>query len=347
MMQRLARRSLAIAALVLAAPALAADPTSSASAKPPQADPAQALFDAGVADMEAGRFEKACPAIEASQRMDPRPGTLFTLAECEAQRGRVATAMRYYGEYLALYKNFTSQKKLEQKERATTSEAQMKSLELLAPKLTLILADGAGSEVIVKRDGEVVADLSLGAALSVDPGEHVVTTELPGEPPREHRITLSPGESKTLRLSVGVAAPASSATATSSATSTTSVHAAEAASALRRNMRIGAVSAGAAGLVGVAVGVITGLLAIQERSVIERHCPLDKCDKTGLSALPRFDALTTASTIGFVAGGVGIGVSVVLLLVAPSAPAASPGVGPQRTTGVRWQSLGLSVGGSF
>lgn len=72
-------------------------------------------------------------------RGEPRSGSAARHAvharpECEAQRGRVATAIGCYGEYLALYKNFASQKKVEQKERATTSEAQMKSLELLAPK---------------------------------------------------------------------------------------------------------------------------------------------------------------------------------------------------------------------
>src|SRR4051812_48805392 len=64
-------------------------------------DPAEVLFNQGVEDMEAKRFDKACPAIEQSYRLDVRPGTLFALAECEADRGRLATAVARYDEYLA------------------------------------------------------------------------------------------------------------------------------------------------------------------------------------------------------------------------------------------------------
>jgi tetratricopeptide (TPR) repeat protein len=86
-----ARRILAVAVLalgtVLTSPARAADP-----------DPAQALFDQAIADMEAGRFDKACPAIKRSHKLEPLPGTLFALAECEAKRGALATAVQRYEE---------------------------------------------------------------------------------------------------------------------------------------------------------------------------------------------------------------------------------------------------------
>ena len=79
-------RTLLAATLVSSAawPALAAGPV----------DAAKALFDRGVEQLEAGHFNRACPAIEKSYQLDPRPGTLFTLAECEAKRGRLATAVQ-------------------------------------------------------------------------------------------------------------------------------------------------------------------------------------------------------------------------------------------------------------
>jgi hypothetical protein len=57
---------------------------------------AEALFNRGFADMDAGRYETGCKAIAASQRLDPRAGTLFTLAVCEAQWGKIATAASHY-----------------------------------------------------------------------------------------------------------------------------------------------------------------------------------------------------------------------------------------------------------
>src|SRR5690606_15567731 len=78
---------------------------------------AEALFDKGVADMKAGRHETGCKAIAESQRLDPRPGTLFTLATCEAAWGRIATAVSRYGDYLAVYARLPDDKKAAQLER--------------------------------------------------------------------------------------------------------------------------------------------------------------------------------------------------------------------------------------
>src|SRR4051812_5323242 len=87
------KRSLFLASVALAAlqvsPALAQDPAA-----------AEALFNKGVTEMQAGHFDVACPAISESQRLDPRPGTLFTLAECEAKSGKIATALVHYDDYL-------------------------------------------------------------------------------------------------------------------------------------------------------------------------------------------------------------------------------------------------------
>jgi len=50
----------------------------------------EALFNKGVGDMEAGNYQSACPALAESNRLDPRAGTLFALAECEAKIGTPA-----------------------------------------------------------------------------------------------------------------------------------------------------------------------------------------------------------------------------------------------------------------
>lgn len=342
-----------------AAPSLTAPSTTTpppGSARPTASaallDPAQALFDGGVADMEAGRFEKACPAIEASQRLDPRPGTLFTLAECEAQRGRVATAMRYYAEYLTLYRNFVAAKKVEQKARAKTSEDQLRTLELLVPKLTIVLPQGSGADVVVKRDGEVVAELSLGTALPVDPGDHVVTAQSPGGAEITQRISLAPGETKTLRIAFprDLAPAASSAAAPASARPSASA-VSTAQPDIQRPWRIGTWTAGAAGVAGLLVGAVTGVLALQTRGDVERNCLLvdntENCNKAGLAAVSRLRALGTASTVAFVTGGFGVGIGVVLLIATPAVPTSPPTVGQPRTSAFYRAGMELHVGGSF
>jgi hypothetical protein len=65
-----------------------------ASAQPEAS--AEALFDRGLRDMQSGNYDKGCPALAESHRLDPRLGTLFTLAECEAQWGKTGSAVAHY-----------------------------------------------------------------------------------------------------------------------------------------------------------------------------------------------------------------------------------------------------------
>src|SRR5690349_1860666 len=85
-----------LSGLALAAPAMGGDP-----------DPSIDLFNQGLEAMRARRFEEGCPKLEQSYQLKPRPGTLFTLAECEAQRGRIATAVRRYEEYLKAFESMS------------------------------------------------------------------------------------------------------------------------------------------------------------------------------------------------------------------------------------------------
>src|SRR5262245_38544408 len=87
------------------------------------ADPAEEAFDRGLALMKEGRFDEGCPAIAESQRLDPRPGTLFTLSECEARRGRIATAVAHYKEFVALVDALPKDKRERQKKRAEVAQA--------------------------------------------------------------------------------------------------------------------------------------------------------------------------------------------------------------------------------
>src|SRR6185369_9862964 len=99
-------------------------------------DPAETLFNRGVAQMEAGAYEDACPAIEQSYKLDPRPGTLFALADCEAKRGRLATAVTRYDDYIALYATLPADKKSKQGNREKLAREQRALLGPLVPELT-------------------------------------------------------------------------------------------------------------------------------------------------------------------------------------------------------------------
>jgi hypothetical protein len=163
---------------------------------------AKQLFDRGLVDFEAGRLESACPAIEQSYRLDPHPGTLFTLAECENKRGHLATALRRYDEYLSAYGALSPEKMAKQGDREKIAKEQKAALSARVSELTLALPPNAPPGTTVTRDGQPVDRLELGTPVRVDPGDHVVVTQAPGGPPTTVRITLSLGERRGIALLV-------------------------------------------------------------------------------------------------------------------------------------------------
>ncbi|MFS8071355.1 MAG: hypothetical protein ACMG6S_33715, partial [Byssovorax sp.] len=100
-------------------------------------DDSNALFDAGVLQMEAGRYDQACPSIEHSYELDPRPGVLFTLAECQSKRGRIAAAVARYTEYLDLFNALPPAKKKLQTNRPKAARAQLAALSPQVPRLVI------------------------------------------------------------------------------------------------------------------------------------------------------------------------------------------------------------------
>ncbi|WP_437671132.1 hypothetical protein [Sorangium sp. So ce131] len=323
---------------------------------------AESHFNRGLADMLAGRYETGCPALAESQRLDPRPGRLFTLAECEAKWGRVATAVARYNEYLSVYSRMTDAEKLKQYDRDKLATEQRDALAPLVPHLTLTLPTGAPPGTIVQRDGIVLAQPSLGVALPVDPGEHVVTTQAPSAPVSELRFTIKPSESKTLELEVkppSLEAPARVGPAqpppppvvqqpSPFVQQPAPVQAA--ADEGPSGRRVAAYVTGGLGAAGLILGAVTGWMALDESGVADAHCdePLQgvaKCDATGKLAGDRAKTLGLVSTIGFGAGVALAGTAAVLLLTEPSSPGPRPSAGRPQQPAMGWAVVAGPAGG--
>ena len=195
--------------LLFATAVVLAGATGSARAAGPRAaGPAQAQFDYGLAEMEAGRYASGCPALAESYRVDPHPGVLFTLAECENKWGKIASALTHYEAYLDVFSHMAEDEKVRQRGRDKIATAQRERLRRDVPTLTIVLPASAGAAVVT-RDGAAIGVPSLGVPLPVDPGEHVVVAKTPDGVPHEGRVSLSPGEhaSFVVDLSARPAAP--------------------------------------------------------------------------------------------------------------------------------------------
>src|SRR6266567_1808983 len=98
---------------------------------------AEALFNRGIADMDAGKFDTACPAIGESYRLDPRPGTLFTVAECFAKAGKIASAVARYQDYIELFARLPPDQQAKQNGRDKVAAEKKAALTPQVPTLTI------------------------------------------------------------------------------------------------------------------------------------------------------------------------------------------------------------------
>ncbi len=278
---------------------------------------AGALFDKGVADMQAGHFDAACPALEESQQLDPHAGTLFTAAECQAKWGKLATAVAHYQDYVGVVSRLPSDQQARHHARVLTATAQISKLKPSVPQLTLVLPASAPAGTTVSRDGVQLQGAALGLALPVDPGEHVIVTHAPGGEDTSVSVSLAAGQTKQLELSVKAApaaaavvplAPAEPAATTPSATP--EPHSAS---------KTPAYIIGGVGVAGILVGSVAGILVFGKKSTVTSKCADHTCDQAGVDAANSGKTLGLVSDIGFGVGIAGLATSAILLLTQPKA----------------------------
>jgi len=274
---------------------------------------AEAQFDRGLKEMEAGHYDVACPAFEESYKQDPRPGTLFTLAECEFKRGRFATASVRYDDYLSTFAKLTPAEQGKQKGREKVAEQQKAALAGKIPKLTVKLAADAPPGSTVTRAGATLSAASLGVALPIDPGTHVVALVTPDGKKVEKSVTLGAGESKTLELGLEGATGGGPPPPPGGETDKPS-------GGPSGQLVAGAVVVGVGGL-GLVLGAITGGLALGDKGVVDQECQGLVCSPKGKAAADDGKVMGTVSTIGFVVGGAAAVAGIVLIATAPKGAA--------------------------
>jgi hypothetical protein len=307
---------------------------------------AGALFDKGVLDMQAGRFDNACPALEESQQLDPHPGTLFTLAECQAKWGKVASAVQHYQDYTDLVSRLPPAQQARHRERVGIAKAQLGKLKPSVPTLTLVLPATAPRETTVTRNGVALQGAALGLALPVDPGQYVIVTHLPSGAEHSATVSIALGDAKRVELDVSqpaaLVSPASEPAAPAPSVSPGSAPPAES----QRKSNTLAYVIGGIGVAGVAVGSVTGILVFGKKSTVKDDCVGSTCSSAGVSAANSGKTLAIVSDIGFGIGIVGLATSAVLLLTRPKAEPDAQVLAPRwepllaSTPGGAWAGLG-------
>jgi tetratricopeptide (TPR) repeat protein len=295
----------AAVALSWALPAAASDPAL-----------AREQLKIGYSLAHEGKCDQALEHLHESLRLDPKAITLINLADCEEKVGRLTDAMVHWVDARA--------RAQAEGARPIEEEAEKRALALepRLARLTIVLAPGTPADAVVERDGIALVRPSLGIPLPLDPGAHVIVLRAAGRLDKTTRVTLGEGEGRRIEVESGaVAVPSPSGDARSSR------------SAVRPLMLVGL---GAAAL-GVTVGTVAGLMALDAAKSAESACPTMRCDQKALDDIDSGRAMGTTSTIGFAVAGAGAALAVYGLLSGER-----PGRAKKPDA-----SVGVSVGPSF
>jgi len=176
--------------------------------------------------------------------------------------------------------------------------------------LTITVTGPAHPHVTI--DGAPIAEASLGAKRPADPGRHEIRAIATGYYTAKKIVVLNEGETVNVGFELEDAPP-DAAPKDEEVAGKVSV-ATVVDPPWRAPITIGAFALGGAGL---ALGGVTGILAMSKHNKLAGDCPRGGCGPAQKADLDSYHTLGMLSTIGFVAGGVGAGAGVVLLLVRP------------------------------
>lgn len=252
-------------------------------------------------------------ALDYAQRAEGvfhAPTHLSFVADALLGLGRLAEALAVY-ERLAAEPLAAGSPPAYQKARDAAKE-RVRDLIARVPSLQIVVRGAEPAAVTRTLDGRAL-EHGGGEAVRVDPGKHRVGATAPGKKPAEKAIELPDkggvvAVELTLEPAPAVDAPAAPPAAGDRSTSS--------AGGLPPYAPYVAFGVGGAGL---AVGAIFGALGLSKMSDLRDRCPNDRCTPAEQADIDSTKTLGTVSTIGFVAGGVGVAAGVVLLVLAPKA----------------------------
>ena len=310
--------ALALVALTHATPSLA-DPTAA------ERTVAETLFRDAKKLLARGKVPEACEKLASSYKIDPAGGTLLNLAMCHEIEGKTATAWTEFHDALSLAK------KANRRDRQRAANDHIAALEKRLSRLTIAPPAIAPAGLAIALDGTPIESAALGAAIPVDPGDHVASATAPGKKKWSLSLTLREGKPESIAVPplADLEPPKP----------------VEKPVAWKLPAGIAALGAGAV-LLGVGAGF--GVHAVSLGGKVRTACPDGACTPEGWEALADGRGAARVSNGTLIAGGVAAAAGAVLVVLAvatgaPRAPTAgwmeiqpawSPGQGNLTVRGV-------------
>jgi len=309
---------------------------------------AEALFDEGVKLLGKGQYEAACKKLEDSERVDPGIGTLLYLADCYEKLGKTASAWATFRAAASMAQNAG------QAERA---RAGMERADKLEGKLVRLSIDAAPETraltgLTIKRGAEVVPLTLLGTEFPVDPGDYEIVASAPGYLPFSTKVTVGgAAASQTVAipaLEVDPNAPEPAAEEPVAEEPAAPAEQKQAEPPRGRTQRTVGLVLGGLGVVGLGVGSVFGVLAIDKNNQAKQAgCDGAGCpDANGVALTDAALDSAGLSTGFFIAGGALLATGAVVYFTAPHSQKETALVRSIRVA-ARPGGLSLQVGGTF
>lgn len=261
------------------------------------------LFEQGRALARDGHCAEAVPLLLESLRQAAGIGPMLNLGLCYEELGKTATA---YGQW----KRAEEVAAARRDPRSAEAHARAEALAPTLSTLTASVVDASEEALALRLDDETLPRERWGVAVPVDPGTHVLEVSSP----RRGRTLLSvivraQAHHATLVVPALVAPPAGPPRDAGQPGS------------MQRTVGYGLAGAG---VLGVVVGSVFGILSIAKHSSVVDQCPAyPTCNPFARAAIDdeNGSARTAGnlSTVSFVVGGALLLSGVLLVLTAPSA----------------------------
>jgi hypothetical protein len=311
-----------VTALALAGPAYA-EPQPSAADR----TTARRLAIEGQIALKKGDYDTAADRFERANDLVPAPSILVRLAKARAGQGRLVEAYEIYREIIRVG---VEPNQPEAFKRALAEAKQ--EVKLVEPRLAWVSVNVVGADpdqVEVTLNGSVIPSAALGAQRPVDPGTLRAQAKAEGYRTAEAEVQLSEGqhlpaielrmiEAPRPPMAVVQVGPADQPVMTSDGGEP----------GLLTQSTVGYVALGLGG-VGLAIGTVTGIIALNRHSQISDipcqpdmegycHIPAESEDARRLTEMRAdFHTFATAADVSFIAGGALAATGLILLFTAP------------------------------
>ncbi|MBI4703502.1 MAG: hypothetical protein HY744_20520 [Deltaproteobacteria bacterium] len=333
---------LCFAALAAGAGRLAAQPDEAGSER--QRAAARGLAEAGLELFGSGKYAEAIERFESAEKIVHAPPHLLFMARSYEKLGDLLGAQKIYERLVA--ESLAADAPGPFRDSQADGRRELETLRARIPALRIALSGAVPGEIELTIGGKAYPAEALGSPIPVNPGVHWVIAKTSGGRAAQRKVDAAAGAGLIeVVLAFGTGAPAPAPPAPLRPPAGPPAGVPPAGAPIEGGSLVGPLALLGAGVLGLGVGTITGVLALDRASELNELCPQNPCPTANEPLANEARTMGTVSTVSFIAGGLGVVGGGLWLLLRPKSgrPAESAAAALRLLRGPG----ALGVGGKF